>query len=66
MNKKAEKVLKSSETDIGRINRKIEKSVSEIVTGTHGATGKTIRLAREREGLLVSRSVGKKTLSTKW
>ena len=47
-------------TEIGRINRKIEKSVSGIVTGAQGATGRAISLAKQREKLLVSRTTRKK------
>lgn len=40
-------------TEIGQINRKIEKSVSGIVAGKPGAIDETISLAREREKILI-------------
>lgn len=51
--------FKPTETEIGRINRKIEKSVSDIVTGTPGAIGETIRLANRREKILLARTAKK-------
>jgi hypothetical protein len=39
-------------TEIGKINRCIEKSVADIVKGKRGATSKAIGYARQREKLL--------------
>lgn len=43
-------------TEIGEINRKIEKSVHRIVIGERGALDETIRLAKERERILIGRT----------
>ena len=61
MGKKANSARKfePAETEIGRINRKIEKSVSGIVDGSPGAVAETIRLAKERERILVERTARK-------
>lgn len=47
-------------TEIGKLNRKIEKCVSEVYVGTHGSTGKALSAAKKRETLLVARSTRKK------
>lgn len=60
LNKKALSALTAKSTEIGRINRKIEKSVSGIVTGSNGATGRAISLAKQREKILVARTARKK------
>ena len=56
MSKKANSAWVFKPTEIGQINRKIEKSVSDIVTGSPGAVGETIRLAKERERIILSRT----------
>lgn len=42
-------------TEIGRLNRKIEQSVSGVLKGTHGATGQAIGFAKQRENFLNSK-----------
>ena len=46
-------------TEIGQINRKIEKSIHRVVIGEPGAIDETIRLAKERERILLSRTARK-------
>lgn len=47
-------------TEIGRLNRKIEQSVSGVFKGERGATGEAIGFAKRRESFLVSKPIGKK------
>lgn len=55
-------VRKSSikSTEIGRLNRNIEKSVSGVFQGKRGATGEAIGFAKKREIFLTSKPAGKK------
>lgn len=57
--KNANGVWEIEQTEIGRINRKIAESVSDIVAGRPGAVDETISLAREREKILVERTARK-------
>lgn len=57
-NKAASKMRKS--TEIGRVNRKIEKSVSGVFKGNQGATGRAIGFAKQREKILIVRPNPKK------
>ena len=59
VNKKAGSAWKVKPTEIGRINRKIEKSVSDIIAGSPGATGEAISLAKRREKILLARTAKK-------
>ena len=59
VNKKANGLWEIEQTEIGRINRKIEKSVSDVVAGSPGAVSETIRLAKERERILIERTARK-------
>lgn len=47
-------------TEIGRLNRKIEQSVSGVAKGTHGATGDAIGFAKKRELFLTTKPIPKK------
>lgn len=47
-------------TEIGRINRNIETSVSDVFQGTHGAAGKALNLAKKREQYLYFKPTRKK------
>lgn len=42
-------------TEIGRINRKIEESVSAIFSGERGASGEALKGAQDRESHLFSK-----------
>ena len=59
MEKRLDSDRKFKQTEIGRINREIEKSVSDIFTGSRGAIDETIRLARQRERILLARPTKK-------
>lgn len=47
-------------TEIGRLNRKIEQSVSGVFKGVDGATGQAIGFAKKREMFLTSKPSAKK------
>lgn len=49
-------------TAIGQLNRRIEKSVSGVVSGEKEATGRAISFAKEREKLLIIRHGTKKKI----
>jgi hypothetical protein len=47
-------------TEIGRLNRKIEKSVSGVFVGTPGAASEALSLAKRREQYLFAKPASKK------
>ena len=58
MEKRLDSARKFKQTEIGRINREIKKSVSDIFTGSRGAIGETIRLARQQERIILRNTEG--------
>ena len=59
VDKKAKSASVFKPSEIGQINRKIERSVSGIFAGKRRAIDETISLARERERILVERTARK-------
>lgn len=55
---KVDGVYKS--TEIGSLNRNIERSISGVFHGKVGSTSKAIAYAKKRELLLTSRALNKK------